>query len=74
LKAIKGCVARECNQQLGRSGRFWQPDSYDHIVRTLEALVYFRQYIADNPKKARITVDVEAHYRASWMDAFGRTE
>jgi putative transposase len=68
LKAVKGAAARQCNQHLGRSGQFWQPDSYDHIVRTLEQLVVFREYIADNPKNAGCELPAEALYRACWMD------
>jgi REP element-mobilizing transposase RayT len=70
LKAIKGAASRQCNQHLGRSGPFWQPDSYDHIVRTLEQLVHFRQYIKDNPRKAGIELPKEAMYHAEWMDAW----
>jgi putative transposase len=70
LKGIKGSTARQCNQLLGRSGRFWQPDSYDHIVRTPEELVQYRQYIADNPKKAGISPVADAVYHADWMDAW----
>jgi REP element-mobilizing transposase RayT len=70
LKGIKGSAARECNQLLGPSGRFWQADSYDHIVRTLEQLLLFRQYITDNPMNAGISVAADAVYRASWMDAW----
>jgi putative transposase len=68
LKAIKGSTARRCNQLLGQSGRFWLPDSYDHIVRTPEELFQFRQYIADNPKKAHLSLPVGALYHADWMD------
>ena len=68
LKAIKGSTARRCNQLLNRSGRFWLPDSYDHIVRTLEELVQLRQYIADNPKKAHLSLPADALYHADWMD------
>ncbi len=68
LKAIKGAAARCCNLLLGRSGQFWQPDSYDHIVRTLEQLVAFRDYIAGNPKKAGIVLPPVASYHADWMD------
>jgi type I restriction enzyme R subunit len=70
LKAIKGAAARECNQHLGRSGQLWQPDSYDHIVRTLEELIHFRQYIRDNPEKAGLTLPKEALYHAEWMDSW----
>jgi putative transposase len=68
MKAIKGAVARHCKELLGRTGRFWQPDSYDHIVRTLEQLAHFREYIAENPEKAGIVLAAEAQYHASWMD------
>jgi putative transposase len=70
LKGVKGSVARRCNQLLGRSGQLWQPDSYDHIVRTLEQLIQFRQYIADNPAKAGISLPADALYHAKWMDAW----
>ena len=70
LKGIKGSAARRCNQLLGRTGRFWQPDSYDHIVRTLEQLTQFRQYITDNPQKAGISLAAGAVYHADWMDAW----
>lgn len=70
LKAIKGAASRQCNQHLGRSGQFWQPDSYDHIVRKLEQLFHFRQYINDNPGKAGIDLPQEALYHAEWMDAW----
>ena len=56
MKAVKGSTSRHCNQLLGCEGRFWQHDSYDHIVRTLEELSQFRQYIAENPAKAGISV------------------
>ena len=70
LKGIKGAAARWCNVLLGRGGRFWQPDSYDHIVRDLSQLAQFRQYIADNPSKAGITLAADALYHADWMDAW----
>jgi REP element-mobilizing transposase RayT len=68
LKGVKGASAKDCNERLGRSGKFWQPDSYDHIVRTLEQLLHFRRYIRDNPKKAGITLAPDALYQADWMD------
>jgi putative transposase len=70
LHGIKGFTSRLCNQLLGRSGRFWQPDSYDHIVRSLEQLAQYRQYIAENPTKAGVSLHPDAAYHASWMDAW----
>jgi type I restriction enzyme R subunit len=68
LKRIKGASAVECNRLLKRSGTFWQADSYDHIVRSLEQLREYRKYIADNPAKAGIAVPALACYVAPWMD------
>jgi REP element-mobilizing transposase RayT len=68
LKQVKGASAVECNRAVGRSSTFWQAESYDHIVRSLEQLQQYRQYIADNPKKAGITLPANSQYAAAWID------
>jgi type I restriction enzyme R subunit len=68
LRNIKGASSYDCHVALGRSGRFWQPESYDHIVRTLDQLQAYREYIAGNPEKAGIAIDPLAIYRAEWLD------
>jgi REP element-mobilizing transposase RayT len=68
LKSIKGSSAVECNRSLNRSGTFWQADSCDHIVRSLEELHAYREYIASNPGQAKIVLSAEAQYRAEWID------
>lgn len=68
LRKIKGAVSHDCNLELQRSGTFWQPESYDHIVRSLEQLLAYREYIAANPQRAGIQVAPAALYRADWMD------
>ena len=50
----KHFTAAKINRCLGRTGRFWQQDAFDHLVRSAEQFEYLRQYIADNPKKARL--------------------
>lgn len=54
LQSWKGASARAINAQLGRTGRLWQPEPYDHIVRSEEQLDHYRCYIAENPIKARL--------------------
>ena len=44
--------ARECNRVLGRTGEFWQHESYDHVVRDEAELERIVQYIENNPVKA----------------------
>jgi len=68
LKAIKGKAAIDCNQVVGRSGTFWQSESYDHIVRDFEQLAAYREYIARNPDKAGLVLREIASFRADWMD------
>jgi REP element-mobilizing transposase RayT len=52
LRLIKGSTARECNLTLGRSGKFWHHESYDHYVRDEEEFERIIKYILNNPVKA----------------------
>jgi len=52
LHLLKGRTARYANQLLGRSGAFWQRESYDHFVRDSKELERIVRYILDNPVKA----------------------
>lgn len=54
LKSWKGFAARQINQRTGRSGALWQPESFNHIVRSPEQLERFRRYIEENPVKGRL--------------------
>ena len=40
------------NKALGRRGRFWHEESFDHLVRSEGQFEAVRQYIAENPLKA----------------------
>ena len=54
VQGWKGASARAINLQLGTTGRLWQPEPYDHIVRSEEQMAHYRRYIAENPIKARL--------------------
>lgn len=54
LHSVKSFSANQINRLLKRSGTFWQRDNYDHIVRNIEQLVAYQQYIATNPQKAQL--------------------
>jgi putative transposase len=58
----KHFTAVKLNKTLGRSGRFWQAESFDHLVRSAEDFYRFRQYIADNPKRAKLKPGEFLHY------------
>ncbi|GAB4481779.1 MAG: hypothetical protein OHK0031_03950 [Anaerolineales bacterium] len=52
LRLIKGSTAYDCNLALGRTGRFWQQESYDRYVRDEQEFTRIIQYILNNPVKA----------------------
>ena len=52
MHSLKGYTATEANKVLGRSGRFWQAESYDHIIRDEAERNQIRHYILYNPVKA----------------------
>jgi REP element-mobilizing transposase RayT len=47
--AIKGASAHKVNRALGRKGRVWQPESFDHVLRSSESLDAKIQYLLENP-------------------------
>ena len=62
LQSWKSYSAKEINKRLGRTGRLWQDESYDQIVRNERHLYRIESYIKTNPEKA----DVKVHH-ASWL-------
>lgn len=54
----KKFTAGKMNKVLGQSGRFWQEESFDHLVRSPEQFHAIQRYISDNPKQLR---DEEYH-------------
>ncbi len=47
--------ARQINAALSRRGEFWA-EPFDHIVRSLAQFQYFRHYIVENPRQARLSI------------------
>jgi len=58
----KHYTAGKINRALGQSGRFWQQDGFDHLVRSADQFDYLRKYIADNPRKANLKPGEYVHY------------
>jgi REP element-mobilizing transposase RayT len=52
LGNMKGYVARQTNRVLGRSGRLWEEETHDRIIRDEEHLFRVVQYIGANFAKA----------------------
>ena len=49
----KRFTAREINKTLGSSGRFWQEESFDHLIRSEGQFRAVQNYIRTNPDKLR---------------------
>jgi putative transposase len=45
----KHYTARKINRAIGRFGRFWEHDAFDHLVRSPDEFERLRRYIAENP-------------------------
>ncbi len=54
LHSIKSYTAHEANKLLGRTGQFWQHESFDRYIRNNEHFVNVIKYIERNPVKARL--------------------
>jgi putative transposase len=59
MHAIKRRSALSANRLLGRTGTFWQHESFDHWVRSPASFNKIVQYILDNPVKAGLVSEWE---------------
>lgn len=62
IRSWKRFTAGEINRRLGLSGRLWQTEDFDHLVRSEDQFQYFREYIAMNPRKAGLSVQERQHF------------
>ena len=51
MHSLKSYTAQKSNQILGRSGAFWQQESYDHCIRNPDELHRIILYVLNNPVK-----------------------
>ncbi len=58
----KRFTARKINRLCDRTGKFWQGDQFDHLIRNLNSFEYFRKYIAENPIVARLPEETFRHF------------
>jgi len=48
-------TARLINRMIGETGKFWQGEPFDHLVRNADQYDTLRRYIVDNPIKAMLS-------------------
>jgi REP element-mobilizing transposase RayT len=65
MDAIKGASAHKINRQIGRTGKVWQTESFDHVLRSSENLDEKVQYILDNTVRKGLAL-AWREYRWLW--------
>jgi REP element-mobilizing transposase RayT len=69
MNAIKGASAHKINKALGRHGRVWQSESFDHVLRSSESLDAKIDYLLENPVRSGL-VGEWADYPWVWKKPF----
>lgn len=58
IQGWKGATAFQANRMLARTGRFWQPEYFDVLVRTTRQFEFCLRYILSNPVKACLCAEI----------------
>jgi putative DNA methylase len=72
MHSLKSYTANGANALLGRTGTFWQGESYDHWARDEDELGRIVDYIAANPVKAGLVRQPHEWFFCSAHDRFLR--
>ena len=54
MHSLKSFTAQEANKLIGRTGAFWEAESYDHVIRTHAEFHRVVAYVLNNPVKAHL--------------------
>jgi REP element-mobilizing transposase RayT len=52
LHSWKSFSSKQANRALGRTGKFWQPEYYDHLIRDEDDFARQVEYVLSNPSAA----------------------
>ena len=64
MHSIKSFTAHEINKALNRTGKVWQDENYDRVLRNEEEFLEKLNYIANNPIKSNLA---ERHEDYKWL-------
>ena len=70
MHSLKSYTANRANELLGRTGAFWQKESYDHWVRDIEEVERIIAYVAANPVRAGLCSEPQQWRFSSACDRF----
>lgn len=66
MQGIKGSTAYHINKMLNRTGKFWQVENFDHLIRNAIGLGQKWEYIKENPVKAKLVENAEDYPYSSF--------
>ena len=67
MQNIKSVSAHKINQAAGRTGKVWQTESFDHVIRSSREFESKVVYITENPVMRRL-VKSTSDYKWLWLD------
>ena len=67
MQNIKSVSAHKINRAAERTGKVWQTESFDHVIRSSREFEAKVAYIAENPVMRRL-VDIASDYKWLWLD------
>jgi putative transposase len=68
FQRLKGYTALQANKHLGLTGPFWQPETYDHLIRSPEEMQRVIAYVLNNPVKAGLVESWEQWPHTYWPE------
>ena len=71
LQKVKSESAHWINKLLGRKGRVWQDESFDHVLRRAEGIGAKLEYIRSNPVRAGLVKEPGA-YKWMWFEVLAQ--
>jgi REP element-mobilizing transposase RayT len=74
MDAVKGAAAHKINRALGRRGRVWQPESFDHVLRSSENLDAKIVYVLENPVRLGLVYEATEYpwiWKKPFVNVFG---
>ena len=72
LHSLRSYTAKEANKILGRTGKFWQGEAYDHWIRDNGELQRIIRYVENNPAQAGLVRNPEDWQFSSAYDRIQR--
>ena len=69
--SVQSFTGTQCNRILGRQGKFWQTETFDHFVRDEDEMFRIMNYIENNPVAAGLCKEPE---QFRWSSARLRKE